>query len=209
MFKSNLAAVVALVLGLLGCEKDISSQLLPKEIAPPPVMVLPICDDTSAFKTSYDLEPFDHIQDCFLATAVKEVPGLGTADWTFNTLSTIGLNGDIMGLRFDTYADYGFPNVFQRELITLGIPLEQGFHIINSSYYGRVTADGDVGQAAWDLDTTCISFVEILQLDLECREVRGNFELHFRLDGQNTSAPHSERVNFINGKFEARIKDFF
>ncbi|MBK8565045.1 MAG: hypothetical protein IPN76_17330 [Saprospiraceae bacterium] len=170
--------------------------------------MLPTCDDTSGFKTSYDLEPRDYIQDCFLATASKEVPGLGASDWTFNNHATIGIAG--MGLRFETYADYWFPYyIFQREMINLGIPVESGYHPINSAYYGLSSDDGDVGEAEWDLDTNCASFVEVLQLDLECREVRGNFELHFILKGQNPSAPHSERVNFLNGKFEARIKDFF
>jgi hypothetical protein len=209
MYRSNLTIVVVMIFALQACEKEVMSQHPIKSAAESLTKILPICDDTSVFKTSYDLEPFDHIQDCFLATATKEVPGLGTADWTLNVHTTIGISTVGMGMRLETYADFGPQNfIFERELITLSFPLAEGLHPINSSFYVRLADDGDVGEAEWDLDTNCTNFVEILQLDLECREVRGNFELHFILEGQSISTPHSERVNFINGKFEARIKKF-
>jgi hypothetical protein len=187
---------------LLGCEKEKQSYFEPERTS----QALPSCDDTSDFKSTLDLEPLDHIEDCYLASATKAVPGLDSVVWTLNNHATIGLG---MGLNLYTSIVSGWFNyLYLREEITMGVPISVGLHPLSSASYIRYLDDGDVFDAEWILDTNCSSYVEITQLDLECREVRGNFELHFILKEQSSFFQYSERVNFLNGKFEARILQY-
>jgi hypothetical protein len=77
------------------------------------------------------------------------------------------------------------------------------------SVYGRFLDDMGLPDAYWAIDTTCVNFIEITQLDLECNEVRGNFEMHFKMVQQGqTGVLYSERINFNNGKFYSHITQY-
>jgi hypothetical protein len=186
---------------LLGCEKEKHGYFEP-EMA---VQVLPSCDDTSAFKNVLDLIQLGYLEDCYLCNAIKEVPGLGEIPWKANSRATVSSSN--LSLTFETYEPWGEMMV-QREEVICGVPASVGLHPINGGFYLRTLSDGDVIGAVWVYDTTCVSFVDVKQLDLECGEARGNFELHFILDDPKGISQPSERVNFLNGKFEARILQY-
>ncbi len=101
------------------------------------------------------------------------------------------------------------------------VPASVGYHPVYDSYhyqqnpgttfgfYSRLLDDGDVLDGAWDIDTSCLNFIEIKQLDLDCMEVRGDFELHLKMVQQGQiGILYSERINFVNGKLEARIMPY-
>ncbi len=163
------------------------------------------CDDTSAFKSDLDLKSLWYLEDCYLCNSVKEVPGLGTISWTANTAAGIGNN--TIGIYFSTYFPWG-NYMFLREDLHFVLPFSVGIYQVDNAYYGRITADGDVWDGDWKIDANCFSFVEITQLDLDCKEVRGVFELHFIQDEPSALFQYSERINFLNGKFEARILQY-
>jgi hypothetical protein len=175
-------------------------------------VMLPICDDTTAFKSQADLEPLAYLQDRFLCHATKEVPGLGSIPWTANTRSNI-YDGKLT-IDFHTALPYFDFMLLREVLVCTKIPMELGvyplFCNINAcGGYARFGSDGDVGDGAWVTDGLCTNYIEIKQIDLECREVRGNFEMHLiMIEPGQFGVDYSERINFLNGKFETRIHNF-
>jgi hypothetical protein len=169
-------------------------------------VMLPICDDTTAFKSQADLEPLSYLKDRFLCHATKEVPGLGSIPWTANTRSNIQ-NGKLR-INVHTALPY-FDFMLLREILVYSnVPMELGIHHLYGGY-ARFGSDGDVGDGAWVSDGLCPSFIEIEQIDLECREVRGNFEMHLiMIEPGQFGIDYSERINFLNGKFETRIHNY-
>jgi hypothetical protein len=175
------------------------------------------CDDTTSFKSQADLVPLNYWQDCFLTKATKEVPGLGIVPWIAN--ARVWIYDGKINLGFNTFVPF-FEEVYQRENLSIArVPLAVGIYPIYDNYrfqqnpestipgaYTRLGSDGDVLDGIWDIDTLCTNFVEISQLDLEDREVRGNFEMHLIMRQQGQfGVLYSERLRFLNGKFEARI----
>lgn len=190
------------------CKKELVESKLLLNIGKTPStaqLVNTFCNDTSAFKSENDLLALTYLEDCYLATATKEVPGLGTANWTMNSSAIYG--NLWLTFTFETYQAWGEIMVL-RETVVCGVPHEIGFHEVLGGHYDRALSDGDVFGTLWVYDTTCTSYVNVKQLDLECGEVRGEFELHFIMDENKAPFPLSDRVNFINGKFEARIKQY-
>jgi hypothetical protein len=181
-----------------------------------PAIIPLVCDDVTAFKSSVDLEPLVFLQDCFSCTATKEVPGLGSISWVSNGI--VRSLDDKLYLNFQK-SEQNFELLFRRETLNLNdVPMSIGTYVVHDNFfwqqnmegphggYYRLLDDGDVLDAGWSIDTTCLSFIEITQLDLECKEVRGKFEVHLQMVQQGQAGTlYSERINFLNGEFYARI----
>lgn len=204
---------------LLGCQKDIQDNFRPIATTDSDThYLLPSCDDTTAFKSELDLVQLDWLQDCDACSSIKEVPGLGFISWNANTRAL--MNDNKISLFFNTYYPYMNLMLQREELYLSNIPSSAGlyplfddFHYLqnmNDGYglYYRAISDGDVSDGYWDIDTLCSSFIEITQVDLECMEIRGKFEVHLKMVEPSEFYQYSERINFINGKFEARIREY-
>jgi len=210
-----------IILFWISCKKE---HEIPK-INPPASELLPLtgtiltgCDDTTAFKSSVDLQPLDFLKSCYLCTAIKQVPGLGEIPWVGNCYVR-ATEDTVLHFEFLTYEPY-FEELLLREIIIFSeVPINIGFHQIlnhatwaadpSKSYggYARLLDDGDVLDAYWGTDTTCVSYIEITRLDLEDREVEGKFEIHLKMVSQGKHGIlYSERINFLNGRFKAEIK---
>jgi hypothetical protein len=215
--------LLALFFACSSCSKEeavitvpINSPVEINQAVPPPLLA---CDDTSAFKSPVDLETLSVVQDCYLCNATKQVPGLGSIAWNAN--SNVHIANNKLRVNLYTYRPW-YQYMLQREGLSIyNVPLTIGIHSVSDIYhfqadnsilfssYGRSISDGDVSDGYWTLDTLCTNFIEITQLDLEDMEVRGNFEVHFTLKEQGqVGLLYSERVNFLNGKIEARILGF-
>jgi hypothetical protein len=181
------------------------------------VEVLSGCDDTTAFKSSVDLEPLEYLKNCYVCTVEKEVPGLGEISWTGNC--EVYIADSTLQIRFRSYEPY-FEELLPREVLSFNyVPINIGFHQIldytnwaadpSKSFggYGRLLDDGDVADGYWEADTTCVNYIEITRLDLEDREIEGKFEIHLKMKSQGTHGIlYSERINFLNGRFKAEIE---
>ncbi len=208
-----------LFLAFSNCKKEVSNSVEPKIVVSAPAVNKPIdvfgCDDTTFFQSSEDLEQLVYLHDCYLCTATKEVPGLGSIPWTANIFVYIVENK--LQFQIGTFQDS--INWFIREEIFCAyVPIIAGIHPVFDNYhynqnpgstfggYARSFDDGDVADGYWTIDTTCTNFIEIAQLDLVDKELRGNFSFHLKMltQGQNGTL-YSERINFIDGKFAARI----
>lgn len=217
----QIIAVLLVVLSWSNCKKE--HEIIPEknqkhsEPLPLPEAILSGCDDTTAFKSSVDLEPLEYLKNCFVCTAVKEVPGLGEISWTGNC--EIYIADTVLALRFRSYEPF-FEELLPREYLSFDyVPIAKGtypvsasyqWHLNNSltfGYYTRLLDDGDVPDGSWTTDTTCVNYIEITRLDLEDREIEGTFEMHLKMNSQGTHGIlYSERINFINGRFKAEIE---
>ena len=177
------------------------------------------CDDTTAFKSSVDLQPLEYLRGCYSCTAVKEVPGLGEIPWVGNCQVYVAWD-TVLQFRFLTYEPY-FEELLLREDLSFNyVSISVGVHPVYDNYqfqqnpgttfgyYARLLDDGDVGDAGWTTDTICTNYIEITRLDLEDREIEGKFELHLKMVVQGTHGIlYSERINFLNGRFKAEIEN--
>ena len=165
-------------------------------------------EESIFFTTEEDLIPLYFLSDSFLCTATKEVPGLGSINWTANILGVIR-NGKL-SVTFITYQDS--VNVDARERLSFGnIPVALGSNNLgNDTYlpfssYSRWLSDGDVLNASWDIDNKMDNTLEVTQLDTICKVVTGKFDVHFKMITQGSFGfVHSERINFKNGSFIAK-----
>ena len=165
-------------------------------------------EESVFFTTEEDLIPLYFLSDSFLCTATKEVPGLGSINWTANILGVIR-NGKL-SVTFITYQDS--VNVDARERLSFGnIPVALGSNNLgNDTYlpfssYSRWLSDGDVLNASWDIDNKMDNTLEVTQLDTICKVVTGKFDVHFKMITQGSFGfVHSERINFKNGSFIAK-----
>ncbi|MEY3240524.1 MAG: hypothetical protein RIR11_1962 [Bacteroidota bacterium] len=164
--------------------------------------------EPSFFVTGEDLLPLYHLQDSFLCTATKEVPGLGSVNWTANILAV--LRKGKLSLTFITYQDS--INIHARERLSFrNIPISTGFNVVGNNLsllfgtYDRWLADGDVLNASWEVDTALDNTLEVTQLDTVSRLVSGNFNIHFKMTTQGSFGfVHSEQINFSSGYFSAK-----
>ncbi len=176
------------------------------------------CEDTTFFMSNVDLEPLAFLYNCYLVTATKEVPGLGSIPWTGNIF--VNISEDKFQFYTGTYQD-SIDWLIREDLFCGYVPISTGIHPVYDGYhyqqnigttfggYARSLDDGDVADGYWNIDTTCVNYIEITQLDLQNKEVRGNFEFHLKMQTQGQAGIlYSERINFINGKFKARIHEF-
>jgi hypothetical protein len=167
------------------------------------------------YTTAIDLVLFTWLPDDYLCTATKEVPGLGTVSWTANTRAWISDN-NMLNINFMTYTDTVYQ--YQREHIGIQyIPIRLGDHTVYDDHknrtttvgiYARLLADGDVSDAAWRPDLSKNNYVRLTKIDLENRQLEGEFDLHFKIiiQGKHGTA-FSERINFKSGKFRAKIRE--
>lgn len=187
------------------------------EQLPLPGAILSGCDDTTAFKSSVDLQPLEYLRDCNVCTAVKQVPGLGEIPWVGNSL-VFSPWGTTMEIRFTTYEPYFEELLLREEIAFSSVPVDTGTFTILDNFqwqqnqslsfgsYSRSLDDGDVADGFWMADTTCTNYIEITRLDLADREIEGRFEIHLKMKTQGTHGIlYSERINFLNGKFKAQI----
>jgi hypothetical protein len=157
------------------------------------------------FSTKEDLIPLCYSPDSLLCTAVKEVPGQGSVNWTANTFG--GMYQGRLVLDFLTFQD--IISYEQRERLSINIiGAKMGKFYLGNDYslpfasYSRWLADGDVLNAVWDLDTEEDNWVEIVQMDTIAKTVTGKFDVHFKMTTQGSNGfVHSERINFSSGHF--------
>ena len=157
------------------------------------------------FTTEKDLIPLYFSPDSFLCSATKEVPGLGSVNWTANSVGQI-VRGKLL---FTCITFQDSINFELREILGVGnIPLEIGNNILGNdinfpfSGYGTAVADGDLINAEWGLNLEQDNYFEVLQLDTISHIVEGKFDLHFKMTRQGSFGfVHSERINFKNGGF--------
>ena len=201
-----------------GCRKDVM-HLETKSSNNERLTILAQCDDTAAFKSSVDLQPLEYLRNCYSCTAIKQVPGLGEMSWIGNCQVRIAWD-TVLVFSFTTYQPF-FEELLRREELYIQIvPINIGTFAIFDNYqwqqnqslsfgsYSRSTADGDVSDGFWAIDTLCTNYIEITRLNLEDKEVEGRFEMHLKMKTQGTNGVlYSERINFLNGKFEAEIED--
>lgn len=169
------------------------------------------CDDTSAFKSTVDLQPLEYLKNCYSCTAIKQVPGLGEIPWKANCM--VRIVGAKLRLWFYTYEPW-FEELLPREqLAFVDVPIDLGIHFVGNiiplsrGYYTRLWDDGDVVGAGWETDTTCTSYINLTRIDLDNEEIEGEFEIHLTLKYPDpTGILHSERINFLNGRFNAEIE---
>ena len=152
----------------------------------------------------------------YLCTATKEVPGLGSVDWTANTLAFIKDNK--INLHLQTYQDtidkfqrehLGFNNVeiiANKKIEIYDVDNFQKNTDLPFGAYGRLLADGDVADGFWTIDMSKTNYIRMTKIDLDKRIVEGEFDVHFRMKTQSTNGTlYSERINFKSGKFVAEI----
>ncbi len=217
----QIVAALLIVLSLSNCKKE--HAIIPEknqkhnEQLPMQGTILLGCDDTTAFKSSVDLEPLEYLKNCYVCMVEKEVPGLAEISWTGNC--EVYIADSTLQIRFRSYEPY-FEELLPREVLSFNyVPINIGFHQIldyinwaadpSKSFggYGRLLDDGDVADGYWEADTTCVNYIEITRLDLEDREIEGKFEIHLKMKSQGTHGIlYSERINFLNGRFKAEIE---
>jgi len=174
------------------------------------------CNDLATIKSQVDLKALSYIDACYLCYSTKSVPGFGSINWISNTL---GYNFDsIIKLEFKTY----FKNINQyylRERIGFILPQKLGNYTISNTIrntknelnpfasYVRTIDDGDVVDGVWQVDTFCQNFLNITQFNKEDKYISGEFELHLvkKKGDAGSGIIYSDRINFINGKFQANI----
>lgn len=218
----QIVAALLVVLSWSNCKKE--HELIPEknqkysEQLPLPGAILLGCDDTTAFKSSVDLQPLEYLKNCYSCTAIKQVPGLGEIPWVGNCQVYVAWDS-VLYFRFLTYEPY-FDELLPREEIGIShVPKSGGsFTIANNGQwqlnqnlvfgsYARLLDDGDVLDGFWEADTICVNYIEITRIDLEDREIEGTFEMHLKMNSQGTHGIlYSERINFINGRFKAEIE---
>lgn len=217
----RLVTALFIILLWICCKKEHEIPEINRPVSeqlPPAGTILTGCDDTTAFKSSVDLQPLEYLQNCYMCTAVKQVPGLGEIPWVGNCQVYIAWD-TVLVFRFLSYEPY-FEEFLLREDLGLDyVPISVGMHQIfdyanwaidpkkSFGAYGRLLDDGDVADGFWGTDTTCVNYIEITRLDLEDREIEGKFEIHLKMKSQGTHGIlYSERINFLNGKFKSEIE---
>jgi hypothetical protein len=169
------------------------------------------CDDTTTFKSSVDLQPLEYLRNCYVCTAIKQVPGLGEIPWKANCM--VNIVDTMFRFGFYTYEPWFEELLPREELSFVYMPMSIGVHPVdnwlqNSGHYVRLWGDGDLVGAGWETDTICVSYIKLTRIDLDNEEIEGEFEIHLKLKYPDlTGILHSERINFINGKFTAEIED--
>lgn len=212
-FSNQLISALLIMLLCNSCKKEyetLEKHALIREQPPTVGAILMGCDDTSAFKSSVDLQPLEYLRNCYECTAIKQVPGLGEIPWKANCM--VSIVDTTFRFGFYTYATWFEELLPREELSFVFVPISLGIHPIdnwlqNSGHYVRLWDDGDLIGAGWETDTTCTSYIKLTRIDLEDEEIEGEFEIHLILKYPDlTGILHSERINFLNGKFIAEIE---
>ncbi len=186
------------------------------------------CIDTTSIpkiniENSFDLINYLIRPDSFIATSYKIVESQGFISWQAN--SCVEFYKGKYGITFLNYADtvnwklytkYGYV----REIIGFGLDLKKtGIQpIYNSDLYKNDTSrftggyiknasDGDVGDAAWEIDTNHLSTVEITCIDWNSKIIIGKFNLYFTLTHQSIfpNVKYSQKAHFSCGEFKAKL----
>lgn len=165
-------------------------------------------EDSDFFATKDDLVPLYFLSDTFTCTAQKEVPGLGSINWTSNIIA-VQREGTLF-FSFITFESAESPYIRER-LSFWNLPVQTGKTELQKAHpqpycsYNRTLGDGDLLHASWKLDTTKENWLEVVQLDTVARMVRGKFDVHLIMHEQGgLGILHSERINFKKGNFEMR-----
>jgi hypothetical protein len=211
--------VIFSALLLFYCQKDDIKNGLPDQVTNIPIdssQFFYSCNDLATIKSQVDLKVLNYIDACYLCYSTKSVPGLGSINWISNTL---GYNFDsIIKLEFKTYYK-NFNQYYSRERIGFITPQKLGKYKIYDTYrnaqnelvpyasYIRTISDGDVVDGVWLVDTLCQNFLNITQFNKEDKYISGDFELHLvkKKGDAGSGIIYSDRINFLNGKFQANI----
>jgi hypothetical protein len=169
-------------------------------------------EDLGYFVNEEDLLPLYFQPDSLLCTATKEVPGLGSVPWTANSFAQIHKQKGTFIFTFITYREPVYLEV--REILGFAgnIPLATGTYKLGTTTlsplgsYATATADGDVINAVWDTDPDYDNYIEVTKLDTVSKLVHGKFDIRLIKNQQGSRGTiHSDRINFKNGAFAARI----
>jgi hypothetical protein len=176
---------------------------------------LSACKKDDSFKSNVDLERFTFLPDSFLCTATKEVPGLGKIPWTANC--TAWLSDSKLTIIFNTINNQS--DKYVREALDFS-PIDPKVGNYKIYYrdnnwkdepfcsYSRMLSDGDVLDSLWGCIDEENNYLEIEEIDLLNKIVKGNFNVHLRKENPgNSGVMYSDYINFKNGQFTARIKD--
>ena len=176
------------------------------------------------FTSKIDLELLPFWSDSFLCTAVKEIPGLGSVNWTANCAGYIhrpneyNNNPESLSIQFTTASNAKGSFYEVRECLNISIlPIKVGVFkvlsapgvpnpdLIFSGSYSHSIADGCVLDALWLIDNTKTNFINITSIDTIAKRVNGSFDVHFKMKTQGKETLHSEVINFKSGSFRAKI----
>ncbi len=169
-------------------------------------------------KDSRDLKEYIIRNDSTLATAVKLVPNQGYIQWKANAGTSFynGRNGVVLRNYVDTIDWRNLDSwVNKRDLISLEYhtvvkgrqklvddeAAARDSNLLRVVYF-RSTADGDVFDADWQLDSAFDNFIEITKMDTQF--IEGNFNLYFKLNHQSTIYLYAPFVQFRCGYFKAK-----
>ena len=176
---------------------------------------LSACKKDDSFKSNVDLEQFTFLPDSFLCTATKEVPGVGKIPWTANC--TAWLSDNKLEIIFNTINNQS--DKYIREVLQFSAlePIVGNCKIFNYNSkwkkvpfcgYSRTLSDGDVYDSLWGCIEEESNYLEIEEIDLLNKIVKGNFNVHLRKENPgNSGVMYSDYINFKSGQFTARIKD--
>ncbi len=173
------------------------------------------CNDIATIKSQVDLKILSYINSCYLCTSIKSVPGFGSINWTSNCETF--KQDSFLKIEFRTYEKDLF-QYYDREKITiLNVPKRVGkFNLYNTfknsnngqvpwSNYFRLLADGDLVDASWEIDTLCMNYLNIQQINLEDKYITGEFEVHYKIKNKGGNVVYSDRINFIKSNFQSNI----
>ena len=147
-------------------------------------------------------------------TAVKEVPGVGAANWEASGIAqketkpnffdiNLGTENEFMELR-ESVSINEIPLASGRYAIQAGGPQNTSDGITGAAYH-RLLADGDVsGASYYAMDYSPENFVEVV-VDTLAKTAKGTFSIAFKLWDQDKGQDFPETVIFKNGSFDVRF----
>ncbi|MEP7196009.1 MAG: hypothetical protein ABI851_05775 [Saprospiraceae bacterium] len=172
---------------------------------------------------SADLKRYLVRPDTFGANAIKIVPFQGYINWEGNI--EVNHRSNIYTILFSNYSDTtNWQNsdnwAFRRENIIIEFDIEKSGRqksydeeanykdsTLLRSIYFKVTADGDVSDANWQLDLNFESYIEITKIDKLKSSMEGNFNLYYKLQKQSTipNIKYSNNAQFKCGYFKSSL----
>ena len=193
------------------------------------ILLLSSCNKEDTF-ISEDLRQYYKYKDRIGGTALKSVPRAGSVEWRFDANLWHSKYGDGYLLSLSTSSPYyAFVEDADvaREVLAFDFEVDKvlikDYSVYLSSdwkvgspfvivQYHRYLADGDVSGGTWNIDPTKDNKFKITGIDQGGKTCTGEFELYFiRNDDfwdfnyRKDTRQFARRINFLNGKFTAKI----
>lgn len=173
------------------------------------------CNDIATRKSYVDLKILSYINTCYLCQSVKTVPGLGSINWTANCATTYNVDS-LLKIEVITYLKESNQFFSREKILFLNVPRKVGLYKLNNttkinnervpySSYFRLEADGDLLDASWKIDTLCLNYIDIQQINLDDKYISGEFEIHLLITPNINFTYYSDRINFTKSKFQSNI----